>query len=67
MEQKEKNQEMPEWVKIVGELPGSIQEVVGRSCAGTIASLVQIYFISKLLYEQLIQEADKQIRLYNED
>lgn len=61
MEQKEKNQELPEWVKLVGEFPGSIQESLGRSCAGCIASLVQIRLLSSNLYFEILAECDNQV------
>lgn len=65
MEQKEKNQEVPEWVKLVTDFPGSIHESLGRSCAGSIASLVQIRLLSSNLYYEILAECDRQILEYH--
>lgn len=62
MEQNEKKQEVPAWVKIIQDFPEPCQQSIGNLCASVIQNLSTIALISAHLYDMLIVEVDSQFK-----
>lgn len=57
MEKNEKKQEVPAWVKIVGDFPPVVQQSIGNLCSGTVQNLAMVATISYSLFKAIVNEA----------
>lgn len=58
MEQSEKTQEVPVWVKIVGDFPPVVQQSLGNLCASAVQNLAMVSMVSYDLFRAIVSEVD---------
>lgn len=56
MEQNEKTQEVPAWVKIVGDFPPVVQQSLGNLCGSVVQNLAMVATVSYDLFKSIVRE-----------